>query len=235
VFIVKYRYTILYASRQLIIVSVMLKKVDPGLDRKVWYFLFGNDNHLSPTPFLVALPQGYDHKYTYSHIGYNLKISDMQAACGLAQLHRLPEFIEKRNANFNYLKQRLSSVTDFIELTQATQNSTPSWFGFPITLKDNAGVSRVDLTKYLDQNKIGTRLLFAGTGTGKKGSVTNDNHSHLYVTRLYATSPQRKWIEKQKELICQENREFIWPVYPAILYREAMTIRLVFFLNKITC
>ena len=111
---------------------------------------------------LGSLPAGYDHKYTYSHLGYNLKITDMQAACGLAQLKRLPEFIEKRNANFDYLKNRLSTVTDFIELTEPTANSTPSWFGFPITLKETAGVSRVDLTKYLDQQKIGTRLLFAG-------------------------------------------------------------------------
>ncbi|ETI61405.1 lipopolysaccharide biosynthesis protein RfbH [Marinomonas profundimaris] len=111
---------------------------------------------------LGSLPQGYDHKYTYSHLGYNLKITDMQAACGLAQLKRLPEFIEKRNSNFDYLKNRLASVTDFIELTEPTENSTPSWFGFPVTLKATAGVNRVDLTKYLDQCKIGTRLLFAG-------------------------------------------------------------------------
>jgi CDP-6-deoxy-D-xylo-4-hexulose-3-dehydrase len=111
---------------------------------------------------LGSLPKGYDHKYTYSHLGYNLKITDMQAACGLAQLKRLPEFIGKRNANFDYLKNRLASLTDFIELTEPTENSTPSWFGFPITLKEGAGVNRVDLTKYLDQCKIGTRLLFAG-------------------------------------------------------------------------
>ena len=111
---------------------------------------------------LGDLPQGYDHKYTYSHLGYNLKITDMQAACGLAQLKRLPEFIQKRNDNFDYLAARLVTVTDFIELTEATENSTPSWFGFPITLKESAGVSRVELTKYLDQCKIGTRLLFAG-------------------------------------------------------------------------
>ena len=114
---------------------------------------------------LGNLPQGYDHKYTYSHLGYNLKISDMQAACGLAQLKRLPEFIKKRNSNFSYLSDRLSTLTDFIELTIPTENSTPSWFGFPITVKSNSGVSRVDLTKYLDQHKIGTRLLFAGNLT----------------------------------------------------------------------
>lgn len=111
---------------------------------------------------LGSLPQGYDHKYTYSHLGYNLKISDMQAACGLAQLRRLPEFVTKRNENFEYLKNRLSTVSEFIEMTEVTENSTPSWFGFPITLKGSAGVNRVDLTKYLDQNKVGTRLLFAG-------------------------------------------------------------------------
>lgn len=114
---------------------------------------------------LGNLPQGYDHKYTYSHLGYNLKISDMQAACGLAQLKRLPEFIEKRNSNFLYLSNRLSTLSDFIELTVPTENSTPSWFGFPITVKSDSGVNRVDLIKYLDQNKIGTRLLFAGNLT----------------------------------------------------------------------
>lgn len=111
---------------------------------------------------LGSLPQGYDHKYTYSHLGYNLKISDMQAACGLAQLERLPEFIDKRNNNFEYLKNKLAGLSEFLELTDATENSTPSWFGFPITVKTSAGIDRVDLTKYLDQNKIGSRLLFAG-------------------------------------------------------------------------
>ena len=112
---------------------------------------------------LGGLPQGYDHKYTYSHLGYNLKISDMQAACGLAQLERLPEFIKKRNENFSYLKSKLSNLTEFISLPTATQNSKPSWFGFPITLKDN--IDRVEFTQYLDSLKIGTRLLFAGNLT----------------------------------------------------------------------
>ena len=112
---------------------------------------------------LGDLPQGYDHKYTYSHLGYNLKISDMQAACGLAQLERLSEFIKKRNENFAYLKNKLSSLTEFIDLPEATQNSTPSWFGFPITLKES--IDRVEFTQYLDNNKIGTRLLFAGNLT----------------------------------------------------------------------
>jgi len=114
---------------------------------------------------LGDLPQGYDHKYTYSHLGYNLKISDMQAACALAQLDRLDEFVKARKENFAYLKNRLKSCEEFLILPEATENSDPSWFGFPITLKENAPVSRVDLLSYLDQNKIGTRLLFAGNLT----------------------------------------------------------------------
>ncbi|MGR6772836.1 lipopolysaccharide biosynthesis protein RfbH [Pectobacterium brasiliense] len=114
---------------------------------------------------LGSLPFGYDHKYTYSHVGYNLKISDMQAACGLAQMDRLPDFVAKRNANFDYLKAGLASCEEFIELPEATPNSEPSWFGFPITLKEESGISRVDLIKFLDDAKIGTRLLFAGNLT----------------------------------------------------------------------
>ena len=114
---------------------------------------------------LGTLPHGYDHKYTYSHLGYNLKITDMQAACGLAQLEKAPAFIAARKANFAFLKERLKDCEEFVNLPQATEHSDPSWFGFPITLKDNAPVSRLDLLTYLDQNKVGTRLLFAGNLT----------------------------------------------------------------------
>lgn len=114
---------------------------------------------------LGNLPEGYDHKYTYSHLGYNLKITDMQAACALAQLDRLDEFIEARKSNFSYLKDRLQSCSNYLHLPEATPKSDPSWFGFPLVLKDSAGVSRVDLLNYLDQNKIATRLLFAGNLT----------------------------------------------------------------------
>jgi CDP-6-deoxy-D-xylo-4-hexulose-3-dehydrase len=114
---------------------------------------------------LGSLPAGYDHKYTYSHLGYNLKITDMQAACGLAQMDRLPEFIAARKHNFAFLKERLKSCEEFLILPEATPGSEPSWFGFPITIRDEAGINRVDLLKYLDQNKIGTRLLFAGNLT----------------------------------------------------------------------
>ena len=108
------------------------------------------------------LPFGYDHKYVYSHSGYNLKITDMQAACGLAQLDKLDFFIQRRRENYTYLRSRLETLTDYLELPVPTSNSNPSWFGFPITLKPEAGVTRVDLTRFLDDNKIGSRLLFAG-------------------------------------------------------------------------
>lgn len=114
---------------------------------------------------LGDLPQGYDHKYTYSHLGYNLKISDMQAACGLAQLEKAPQFIQARKNNFVFLKERLKDCANFVSLPESTQHSDPSWFGFPITLKENSPVPRLNLLTYLDQNKVGTRLLFAGNLT----------------------------------------------------------------------
>ena len=114
---------------------------------------------------LGDLPYGYDHKYTYSHLGYNLKISDMQAACALAQMDRVEEFIAARKANFTYLQEGLKNCEEFLLLPESTPYSDPSWFGFPITIKASAGINRVDLLQYLDQYKIGTRLLFAGNLT----------------------------------------------------------------------
>ncbi len=120
------------------------------------------------------LPNGYDHKYTYSHQGYNLKITDMQAACGLAQMDRVEEFIAKRRANFTYLKRRLKSCEDFLYLPKATPNSEPSWFGFPLVLKASTDFKRNDLLNFLELNKIGTRLLFAGNLT-KQPYMTGRN------------------------------------------------------------
>ncbi len=114
---------------------------------------------------LGSLPEGYDHKYTYGHLGYNLKITDMQAACGLAQLDKAAAFIQARKDNFAFLKERLADCEEFLHLPQATEHSDPSWFGFPITLKESCPVTRLDLLTYLDQNKVGTRLLFAGNLT----------------------------------------------------------------------
>ena len=111
---------------------------------------------------LGDLPFGYDHKYTYSHLGYNMKITDMQAACGLAQLASLDQFIVKRKENFNFLYKNLKDLQEFLILPQAEKNSDPSWFGFPISLNTNNKFNRSDLIKYLNNNKIGTRLLFGG-------------------------------------------------------------------------
>ena len=111
---------------------------------------------------LGELPLGYDHKYIYSHLGFNLKITDMQAACALAQMDRLEGFIAARRRNFAFLRQRLAGCEEFLELPVATEGSDPSWFGFAITLRQAAGVARVDLLRYLDQYRIGTRLLFGG-------------------------------------------------------------------------
>lgn len=110
-------------------------------------------------------PDGYDHKYLYSHAGYNLKITDLQAACGLAQLGRLAGFIAARKANFDYLRQRLESSADRLILPEVTPHANPSWFGFPVTLREESGVNRVELLDYLNAHKIGTRLLFAGNLT----------------------------------------------------------------------
>lgn len=114
---------------------------------------------------LGSLPAGYDHKYIYTHVGYNLKITDMQAAIGLAQMDRLPDFISARKRNFAFLRKRLQNLEEALILPEPTQGSDPAWFGFPITLRSEAKVNRVDLLKYLDHRKIGTRLLFAGNLT----------------------------------------------------------------------
>ena len=110
---------------------------------------------------LGNLPEGYDHKYTYSHIGYNLKATDMQAALGVTQLNKIDAFVAARKSNFQYLYEKLSSVEGLI-LPVATQHSEPSWFGFPITIDPSHPVNREDLLRHLELNKIGTRLMFAG-------------------------------------------------------------------------
>lgn len=111
---------------------------------------------------LGSLPGGYDHKYTYSHIGYNLKATDMQAALGASQLTKLPEFITRRKENFAHLKAALAGLEDFLILPQATLHSDPSWFGFPIGVRENAPFRRPQLVRALEAKKIATRLLFGG-------------------------------------------------------------------------
>ncbi len=111
---------------------------------------------------LGELPHGYDHKYTYSHVGYNLKATDMQAAVGVSQLKKLPGFIQQRRDNFAYLKAALGDLQEFLVLPEPTPNSNPSWFGFPLTIHGSSPLSRNELVKYLEDRNIKTRLLFGG-------------------------------------------------------------------------
>jgi CDP-4-dehydro-6-deoxyglucose reductase, E1 len=111
---------------------------------------------------LGGLPSGYDHKYTYSHIGYNLKLTDMQAAVGLAQLQKLEGFVAARRRNFEYLREGLSGLEEFLILPEATAQSEPSWFGFPIAVRRSAPFSRNSVITHLESNRIATRLLFGG-------------------------------------------------------------------------
>jgi CDP-4-dehydro-6-deoxyglucose reductase, E1 len=161
------------------------------------------------------LPFGYDHKYVYSHLGYNLKITDMQAACGLAQLEKLESFILKRRENFNLLKERLSSLNEYLSFAEPTKNSTPSWFGFPITIRPETGVSRVDLTQYLEQAKIGTRLLFAGNlikqpyfNEIKYKVVGSLNNTELTMTNTFWIGVQPTINPEKIEYIAEKLEEF---------------------------
>jgi CDP-6-deoxy-D-xylo-4-hexulose-3-dehydrase len=111
---------------------------------------------------LGGLPYGYDHKYTYSHVGYNLKATDMQAAVGVAQMEKLDGFIESRRRNFEALRAGLGELEEFFILPEATAGSEPSWFGFPLAVRENAPFTRNQVTQYLEERKIATRLLFGG-------------------------------------------------------------------------
>jgi CDP-4-dehydro-6-deoxyglucose reductase, E1 len=114
---------------------------------------------------LGSLPHGFDHKYIFSHIGYNLKVTDMQAAVGLAQLAKLPSFIEARKRNWRLLREGLERYADDLILPEPTPDTDPSWFGFLITVRPEASFSRAELVGHLEQNRIVTRLLFGGNLT----------------------------------------------------------------------
>jgi CDP-4-dehydro-6-deoxyglucose reductase, E1 len=161
------------------------------------------------------LPDGYDHKYTYSHLGYNLKITDMQAACALAQMDRLEEFIAKRRANFAYLRNRLQNCVEFLHLPETTPNSEPSWFGFPLVLKESSGVKRTDLINFLEQNKIGTRLLFAGNLTKQPYMAGRNFRISGDLTNTDIVMNQTFWLgtfpglqEEQLDYIANKLEEF---------------------------
>jgi CDP-4-dehydro-6-deoxyglucose reductase, E1 len=157
---------------------------------------------------LGKLPEGYDHKYTYSHLGYNLKITDMQAACGLAQLEKAPAFIQARKDNFAFLKTRLKDCEEFVHLPEPTEYSVPSWFGFSITLKDNCPVTRLDLLTYLDQHKVGTRLLFAGNLTRQPCMIGANYRISGDLTNTDKVMNNTFWVGVQPALT-REMLEFV--------------------------
>lgn len=169
---------------------------------------------------LGELPEGYDHKYTYSHLGYNLKISDMQAACGLAQLDKAASFIEKRKANFSYLKERLACCEEYLLLPEATHNSVPSWFGFPITLRENAPISRVELIKHLDELKIGSRLLFAGNLTRQPYMMGRNYRVSGLLKNTDIVMNQTFWIGVQPAL-SEEMLNFVCNTIKSVLRVDA--------------
>ena len=165
------------------------------------------------------LPVGYDHKYVYSHFGYNLKATDMQAAIGVAQLDKFPSFVEKRKENFNKLKEGLKDLQDKIILPKACENSDPSWFGFAITCKE--GINRNDIVKYLEKNGIQTRNLFAGNLIKHPcfNEIRNDGKSYRVVGELSNTDKIMEntfWIgvypgmtEEKIEFMIQKIKEAI--------------------------
>lgn len=154
----------------------------------------GSDNSCGKrfTQKFGELPYGYDHKYVYSHIGYNLKVTDMQAAIGCAQLEKLPGFIEIRRKNFEYLYDNLSKYRKYFILAAPTKRSTPSWFGFPILVKDSAPFDRKAIVDYLEKRKIATRMLFGGNlikqpaySNIKYRIIGNLNNTDIVMQRLF--------------------------------------------------
>ncbi len=136
---------------------------------------------------LGDLPQGYDHKYTYSELGYNLKMSDLHAAIGVAQIKKLPEFTKARKENFEYLNKKMKSLADEFILPIATKNSEPSWFGYPISIKNPEKINRENLVRHLNERKIATRLLFAGNLTKQPYFTNNKNINYRIVGELKNT------------------------------------------------
>ena len=160
---------------------------------------------------LGKLPYGYDHKYIYSHVGFNMKITDMQAACGLAQLDKLEKFIEKRKENFNFLKKNLQNLGDSLILPKEETGCEPSWFGFPITLKKDTKLKRKDVIAKLYEKKIGTRLLFSGNITKQPAYLNKEFKVSGKLTNTDFIMENTFWVgvypglgEEQMNFISQE-------------------------------
>ena len=164
---------------------------------------------------LGDLPAGYDHKYIYSHIGYNLKATDMQAALGLSQLNKVDRFVQARKDNFNYLFAALKDVEGLI-LPVATPKSDPSWFGFPLTIDPSHPANREELLRFLDSRKIGTRLLFAGNLTKQPayrnvdfkivGDLTNTD---IVMTRTFWVGTYPGLTNEMLDFIAESIKEFM--------------------------
>jgi CDP-4-dehydro-6-deoxyglucose reductase, E1 len=165
---------------------------------------------------LGELPKGYDHKYIYSHAGYNMKITDMQAACGLAQIDRLKGFIKNRKSNFKYIYNSLKSYQEHLILPKATENSDPSWFGFPITIRENSPIKRNELLKYLDEKKIGFRLLFSGNVTkqpymiGKSFRIVGDlKNTSTIMNNTFWIGLYPGLTNKQLDFVSDQIKNFV--------------------------
>ena len=140
---------------------------------------------------LGELPYGYDHKYTYSHLGYNMKITDMQAAIALAQMDRLPGFVEQRKHNFDRLQQGLADLEEHLVLPRATAGAEPSWFGFTVSTRDDR---RVELIRFLENRRIGTRLLFGGNLVRQPYFANRDYRVHGELTRTEDAMNRAFWV-----------------------------------------
>lgn len=161
------------------------------------------------------LPYGYDHKYVYSHIGYNLKVTDMQAAIGVAQLKKLPRFIEARKRNFSFLKRHLMKYEKYLILPEPTEGSSPSWFGFPILVKEDAPFTRNDISNYLEEHKIATRMLFGGNLTKQPAYINTKyrtsgqlHNTNLVMNNLFWIGVYPGILKEQREFIAKTFNDF---------------------------
>jgi len=173
---------------------------------------------------LGELPPGYDHKYIYSHIGYNFKVTDMQAAVGVAQLNKLPGFVEKRKNNFNYYMENLKKYEGIFVLPEKCKKADPSWFGFILTVKDSAPFNRDKIVGFLESKKIATRMLFGGNLVKQPGYM---NKSHRLVSDLKNTDKimnQSFWIGVYPGLT-REMQDYVIEMFDEFINQQGVSVR----------